>query len=64
MGFWSKDKSKKLDEEMEKKLTILFKKLDQESDPERKKGIMQEIRREQESYKETRKKKYKWWFIK
>ncbi|MFC1851827.1 hypothetical protein ACFL27_16675 [candidate division CSSED10-310 bacterium] len=60
---WFGDSEKKLDEDREKNLTRLFKQLDQEQDPEKKKVILAKIRKIQEDYKETKKKKAKWKFF-
>lgn len=64
MGFWSQKKEKELDHQTENKMEILFRELNQETDPERKKRIMDRIRETQEEYKETKNKRHKWWFMK
>ncbi|MBN2382438.1 hypothetical protein JXQ70_06105 [bacterium] len=65
MGFLSHRKKDELfDQETETKMEELFKALDQETDPERKKRILEQIRQTQDNYKEERKKKHKWWFMK
>lgn len=64
MAFWSKENSKERDEERQRRLSKLFEIYDKETDPDKQAKLLKQIRSIQDEFKETEKKKHKWWFIK